>query len=49
MNIIFAVTNRSKELYEQLVGSITGASTGVLDEDSSNVVSLIEAEYAVCT
>lgn len=46
-NIIFAVTQSNAQIYKLLANSITGASTGTLNEDSSNIIALVEDEYRV--
>lgn len=56
VNIIFAVTANQIHIYKQLTGNsnssmslIEGASSGELEQDSSNVVHLIENEYKKIT
>uniref|UniRef100_A0A914VH59 Integrin beta n=1 Tax=Plectus sambesii TaxID=2011161 RepID=A0A914VH59_9BILA len=46
-NLIFAVANKSMHLYEQLRDALPdiSSSVGVLADDSSNIVELIEGEY----
>lgn len=45
INIIFAVTNEQYGVYEQLSKHIEGSSSGVLSDDSSNVVDLVKDQY----
>lgn len=45
INIIFAVTKSTIEVYEQLAKNIEGASVGKLEGDSSNIVTLIKEQY----
>ena len=47
MNLIFAVTREEIGIYEQLSRHVEGASYGVLSDDSSNVVELIQEQYDV--
>lgn len=47
VNVIFAITEKQKGLYEQLTHFIEGSSVGVLEGDSSNVVTLIRQNYEV--
>ncbi|EFO18475.1 integrin beta pat-3 [Loa loa] len=46
-NLIFAVTEKNKDLYKQLSDALpdVSSSVGVLADDSRNIVSLIEEEY----
>lgn len=45
VNLIFAVTSNQVPTYERLSSLIEGSSTGRLDNDSSNIVTLIEKQY----
>lgn len=45
INVIFAVTKSTIEVYRQLAKNIEGASVGELEGDSSNIVSLIKERY----
>ncbi|KAL3123583.1 hypothetical protein niasHT_005128 [Heterodera trifolii] len=47
VNVIFAVTRSNQRLYQQLTDALPDVSTavGVLANDSSNIVTLIEEEY----
>lgn len=45
INVIFAVTKSTIEIYEQLAKTIEGASVGKLEGDSSNIVTLIKEQY----
>ncbi|XP_055370761.1 integrin beta-PS-like [Condylostylus longicornis] len=45
VNIIFAVTKDVGTIYKDLANAIEGATSGVLDESSSNVVDLIRDQY----
>jgi Integrin beta chain VWA domain len=49
MNIIFAVTKQVKATYIRLEKSISGSTgkTGELDQDSTNIISLVEQAYDV--
>lgn len=47
MNIIFAVTERQRELYEKITEQIRGSSYGILDADSKNVIKLVKGHYEV--
>lgn len=49
VNIIFAVTAGFYDIYKQLEPLVEGSSTGMLMNDSSNVVELIKGEYAKIT
>jgi len=49
VNVIFAVTANQFDTYKRLNPLIEGSSTGMLMNDSSNVVELIKAEYAKIT
>ncbi|XP_045025979.1 integrin beta-PS isoform X1 [Daphnia magna] len=45
VNLIFAVTKEQYHIYEQLNKHVEGASCGVLSNDSSNVVELVQEQY----
>ena len=45
--VIFAVTKENVPLYEMLAEHIQGSAAQVLEEDSNNVVELVEQEYKV--
>lgn len=45
MNIIFAVTENQSDTYKELIKLIEGSTTGILKNDSSNIVELVRAEY----
>ncbi|XP_013146028.1 PREDICTED: integrin beta-PS [Papilio polytes] len=45
INVIFAVTSEQFKVYEQLSKNIQGSSSGVLSEDSDNVVELVREQY----
>lgn len=49
MNIIFAVTKAVKSTYVRLEKSISGTTdqTGELDENSRNIITLVEQAYDV--
>ncbi|KPI91428.1 Integrin beta-PS [Papilio xuthus] len=47
INVIFAVTSEQFKVYEQLSKNIQGSSSGVLSEDSDNVVELVREQYNV--
>ena len=47
VNLIFAVTEEQIHIYEQLSKHVQGSSYGVLSNDSSNVVELIQEQYKV--
>lgn len=49
VNIIFAVTANQVHIYEKLTPLIEGSSAGKLDNDSSNIVQLIETQYQEIT
>lgn len=49
MNIIFAVPDHKNATYQRLSRSISGSSTGTLENDSQNVVDLVKSEYEVIT
>ena len=49
VNLIFAVTANQFEIYDKLKQLIKGSSTGILKNDSSNIVDLVKAEYAKIT
>lgn len=49
VNIIFAVTENQVPSYERLASLIEGSSAGKLDNDSSNIVQLIEQQYQAIT
>nr|CAI5868361.1 unnamed protein product [Callosobruchus analis] len=45
INVIFAVTESTIDIYKQLAANIEGSSVGKLEGDSSNIVSLIKEQY----
>lgn len=45
--MIFAVTAEQHNVYEELSKHIEGSSSGVLSEDSDNVVDLVRDQYNV--
>lgn len=45
VNIIFAVTESQHHIYQRLTPLIEGSTTGKLENDSSNIVELVEGEY----
>ncbi|XP_013186565.1 integrin beta-PS [Amyelois transitella] len=45
INVIFAVTAEQISVYEQLSKHIEGSSSGILSNDSSNVVDLVRDQY----
>ncbi|XP_035436048.2 integrin beta-PS [Spodoptera frugiperda] len=45
INVIFAVTAEQISVYEQLSKHIEGSSTGVLSNDSDNIVDLVREQY----
>lgn len=47
VNIIFAVIEQQKSVYEKLSQHIEGSSCATLKEDSSNIVELVKEEYKV--
>lgn len=47
INVIFAVTSEQHSVYEELSKHIEGSSSGVLTEDSDNVVDLVRDQYNV--
>jgi protocadherin alpha len=47
VNLIFAVTKEQYHIYDQLNKHVEGASCGVLSNDSSNVVELVQEQYNV--
>lgn len=47
INVIFAVTEEQISVYKQLQANIEGASSGILSNDSSNVVDFIKEQYEV--
>lgn len=49
VNLIFAVTSNQIHIYEKLSGLVKGSSTGMLENDSSNIVDLVKAEYQKIT
>jgi len=49
VNIIFAATANQVKIYEKLTPLIEGSSAGRLDNDSSNIVQLIEQQYQEIT
>lgn len=49
VNIIFAVTENQFGIYQRLMPLIEGSSAGRLENDSSNIVQLVEEEYLKIT
>ena len=49
VNIIFAVTENQSDTYKELIKLVEGSTTGILRNDSSNIVELVKAEYAKIT
>ena len=47
INVIFAVTSEQIGIYNRLKDNVEGASSGVLSDDSSNVVHLVREQYDV--
>jgi Integrin, beta chain. len=47
INVIFAVTSEQIRVYNRLKDNVEGASSGVLSDDSSNVVDLVREQYDV--
>lgn len=47
VNIIFAVTQDQMSIYESVSGLVEGSSYAELNNDSSNVAELVQAEYNV--
>ena len=47
INLIFAITKEQLNIYEQLGKHVEGASYGMLSNDSSNVVELVQEQYNV--
>lgn len=47
INIIFAVTDEQHHVYEELSKHIEGSSSGILSQDSDNVVELVRDQYNV--
>lgn len=45
VNIIFAVTEESHNVYQQLSEHIPGSTTGKLEADSSNIVEIIRDNF----
>ncbi|CAF4773203.1 unnamed protein product [Pieris macdunnoughi] len=45
INVIFAVTAEQINVYEQLSRHIEGSSSGILSDDSDNVVDLVREQY----
>lgn len=45
INVIFAVTAEQISVYEELSKHIEGSSSGILSEDSDNVVDLVREQY----
>ncbi|XP_069683530.1 integrin beta-PS isoform X2 [Periplaneta americana] len=45
INVIFAVTSEQIGVYERLKDHVEGASSGMLSNDSSNVVDLVREQY----
>ncbi|XP_061186067.1 integrin beta-1-A-like isoform X2 [Saccostrea echinata] len=49
VNIIFAVTQDQKPIYDQLKPIIAGSETGILASDSQNIVKLVRDNYLAIT
>jgi len=49
VNLIFAVTEGQSDTYNELIKLVEGSTTGILKNDSSNIVELIKAEYQKIT
>ncbi|CAG0892794.1 unnamed protein product [Cyprideis torosa] len=49
INIIWAVTSEQRHTYDELSKFVEGSYAGTLSQDSSNVVQLIEQQYAQIT
>lgn len=47
VNLIFAVTKEQFHIYDQLGKHVEGAGCGVLSNDSSNIVELVQEQYNV--
>jgi protocadherin alpha len=47
INVIFAVTAEQIHVYDRLKDNVEGASSGMLSNDSSNVVDLVRDQYDV--
>jgi protocadherin alpha len=47
INVIFAVTAEQISVYDRLKDNVEGASSGMLSNDSSNVVDLVREQYDV--
>jgi len=47
INVIFAIVEKEKQVYEALKERIEGSSVGILTSDFSNVVTLIKENYQV--
>jgi protocadherin alpha len=47
INVIFAVTAEQIGVYDRLKDNVEGASSGMLSNDSSNVVDLVREQYDV--
>lgn len=47
INVIFAVTAEQISVYDRLKDNVEGASSGMLSNDSSNVVDLVRDQYDV--
>jgi len=47
INVIFAVTAEQIHVYDRLKDNVEGASSGMLSNDSSNVVELVREQYNV--
>lgn len=45
INVIFAVTEEQIGIYKELQMNIEGASSGILSNDSSNVVDFVKSQY----
>ncbi len=49
INMIFAVTEEQFDVYSHLKENIEGSSAGTLSADSSNIVELVQEQYAAIT
>lgn len=47
INVIFAVTSQQAGVYQTLSKHVEGSTSGILSEDSSNVVDLVREQYDV--
>lgn len=47
INLIFAVTDKQKDIYDQLIPLIAGSEIGVLASDSQIIVKLVRDNYLV--